>query len=294
MRVISKSRLREFWEKPGHADSEGPLRAWYTHVNNKSVSWGSWGDVKAEFATASLVGDCIVYNIGGNKYRLVTRIRYPSQTVFTLKVMTHAEYDEDRWKAECGCFESPPPEGKEVRAIVSNTPETTIGQPAVTEPARALGRPNGTEKRRTVEMATTKAFRLKGRNRDSYLDLVLDFPLASIQSRKHLQRAQQVIDRLLATGKLDGGEQLYLDALSDLVAAYEDAHHAIEPASDADMLRHFMDAKGVTQAQISRETGLAKSSISEVLAGKKPFSRQMIRTLAEYFHIERSVLAGNL
>lgn len=49
-----------------------------------------------------------MFNIGGNKYRLVTRILYPSQKVFVLKVMTHEEYDEDKWKEECGCYEPPP------------------------------------------------------------------------------------------------------------------------------------------------------------------------------------------
>ncbi|HBO46257.1 MAG TPA: hypothetical protein DD670_20495 [Planctomycetaceae bacterium] len=107
MRVIAKSRLRQFWELPAHKDSEGPLRAWYTHVNNKTVSWRSWGDVKADFGAASLVGNCVVFNIGGNKYRLVTRVLYPSQKVFILKIMTHSEYDRDRWKEECG-RQSPP------------------------------------------------------------------------------------------------------------------------------------------------------------------------------------------
>jgi mRNA interferase HigB len=108
MRVISKARLRRFWESPGHDDSEGPLRAWYTHVNSKTVSWQSWGDVKAEFGNASIVGSCVVFNIGVNKYRLVTRILYPSQKAFVLKVMTHAEYDENKWIDECGCFTPPP------------------------------------------------------------------------------------------------------------------------------------------------------------------------------------------
>lgn len=106
MRVISKARLKEFWSQ--HEDAEGPLRAWYAHVNSKTVSWQSWADVKADFATASIVGNCVVFNIGGNKYRLVTRILYPSQKVFVLKVMTHEEYDEDKWKQECGCYEPPP------------------------------------------------------------------------------------------------------------------------------------------------------------------------------------------
>ncbi len=143
-------------------------------------------------------------------------------------------------------------------------------------------------------MSTKTKFGLKGKNRDAYLELVSAFPLASIRSDEHLNEAQQVMDRLLAQGELDDGEETYLDALSDLVAVYEDEHHAIEPASDADMLRHLLEAKSVTQAQLSQESGIAKSTISEVLAGKKPFSRQMIRKLADYFQVDVSVLASNL
>ena len=108
MRVISKARLKQFWETPGYEDSEGPLRAWYSHVNSKTVTWQSWGNVKAEFGTASLVGNCVVFNIGGNKYRLITRVLYPSQKVFILRVMTHKEYDEGKWKKACGCFTPSP------------------------------------------------------------------------------------------------------------------------------------------------------------------------------------------
>ena len=143
-------------------------------------------------------------------------------------------------------------------------------------------------------MATKTKFGLKGKSRDSYLELVLSFPLASIKSDEQLEGAQEVMDRLLAKATMDPGEAMYLDALSDLVAAYEDEHHAIEPASDADMLRHLMDAKGVTQAQLHQGTGIAKSTISEVLAGKKSFSRRMIRKLADYFHVDVSVLAANI
>ena len=53
--------------------------------------------MKASFASASIIGDCIVINVGGNKYRLISRIRYATQKVFVLKVMTHGEYDEDKW-----------------------------------------------------------------------------------------------------------------------------------------------------------------------------------------------------
>jgi len=126
------------------------------------------------------------------------------------------------------------------------------------------------------------------------VELVLDFPLASIKSDEHLAEAQRVMDRLLACERLDEGEATYLDALSDLVGAYEDEHHAIEPASDADMLRHLMEARGVSQMQLSRETGLPRSTISEVLSGKKPYSRKLMRVLANYFHVDISVLAANI
>jgi mRNA interferase HigB len=112
MRVISISRLRDFWGNRAFADSEGPLRAWHTHVNSWTVDWQSWGDVKADYASASLVGRCVVFNIGGKKYRLITRILYAKHRVYILRVMTHAEYDEDKWKEECHCFE--PTQGKKV------------------------------------------------------------------------------------------------------------------------------------------------------------------------------------
>jgi HTH-type transcriptional regulator/antitoxin HigA len=142
-------------------------------------------------------------------------------------------------------------------------------------------------------MVVKTKFRLKGVNRDSYLELVMAFPLASIKFDEQLQEAQKVMDQLLARGELDDGAEMYLDALSDLVAAYENENYPIEPASDADMLRHLMEAKGVTQGQLSREARIPKSSISEVLAGKKPFSRRLIRKLADYFRVDPSVLAAN-
>lgn len=161
--------------------------------------------------------------------------------------------------------------------------------------AAALNRTNSrAAQERKWLMATKTEFTLRGKGRDSYLELVVAFPLASIQSDKHLAMTQRVMDRLLAKGKLDRGQEIYLDALSDLVATYEDKHHQIAPASDADMLRHLMEAKGVTQTQLSQHTNLPKSSISEILAGRKSFSRQMIRKLADYFKIDVSILTANI
>lgn len=142
-------------------------------------------------------------------------------------------------------------------------------------------------------MASKTKFKLKAKDRDSYLELVQAFPLVSIGSDEHLKVASDTIDQLMVKGSLDHGEDMYLNALSDLIATYEDRHHDIEPASDADMLRHLLESKGVTQSEVCSATRLPKSSLSEVLSGKKQFSRQMIRSLAGYFQIDPSVLTAN-
>jgi mRNA interferase HigB len=104
--VISKSRLREFWQTPAHADSAGPLAAWYRHVS--AANWTKSSDVKADFSYVDFVGNCAVFNVSGNKYRLVARILYQSHKVFILRVMTHKQYDEKSWVKDCGCHKQPP------------------------------------------------------------------------------------------------------------------------------------------------------------------------------------------
>ncbi|MCA9094918.1 MAG: helix-turn-helix domain-containing protein [Planctomycetaceae bacterium] len=142
-------------------------------------------------------------------------------------------------------------------------------------------------------MASSSSFTLRGKSRDTYLELVMKFPLASIKNEMHLAAAQKVLDRLITRSTHDSGEATYIETLSDLIATYEDLHHPIPSASDAEMLRHLLDAQGISQIQLSRAAGIARSSISEVLAGKKPFSKQMIRKLADYFKIDPAILAGN-
>ena len=128
---------------------------------------------------------------------------------------------------------------------------------------------------------------------DSYLKLVKEFPLISIKSDEQLVAAQAMIDRLLTKEKLDGGKEMYLEALSDLVAPYEDVHYPIPPAADGDMLRHLMEAKRVTPAELHRHTRIPKTMIGNILAGKKPFTRNLIKILADFFQVSPSVLASN-
>jgi mRNA interferase HigB len=104
MWVVSLKRLREFWQR--HPAAHVPLRAWYDQT--AAARWRNFGQLRTTFTTADLVGDCTVFNIGGNKFRLVTRVFYSSHKVYVLRVMTHAEYDREDWPSQCGCHKPPP------------------------------------------------------------------------------------------------------------------------------------------------------------------------------------------
>jgi len=104
MRVISKKKLRDFWSV--QANSRRTLEAWYRRL--MAADWTSYQDLTREIPSADIVGDCVVFNIRRNDFRLIARIRFHSHLVYVLKVMTHAEYDRSDWKSECGCFTSPP------------------------------------------------------------------------------------------------------------------------------------------------------------------------------------------
>jgi mRNA interferase HigB len=105
VRVISTRTLREY-VAAGHADAATPLFAWAKAV--KAARWAKFADVRRTLNSADAVGDCVVFNVGGNNYRLVARIRYAAEKVFVLRVMTHAVYDRVNWADECGCHTPPP------------------------------------------------------------------------------------------------------------------------------------------------------------------------------------------
>ena len=93
MRVIALSTLRTFWGgKRAYADRE-PTLAWYRHVLR--AEWRAPGEVKRDFGTASILRDGrVVFNIAGNKYRLVVWINYPYRVVYIRFIGTHAQYDK--------------------------------------------------------------------------------------------------------------------------------------------------------------------------------------------------------
>ena len=87
-------QLREFWAT--HPDAEGPLRSWYRVV--KQARWLRFTDVRAFYRSADHVGKFTVFNIAGNKYRLITVIHFNTGWVYVRQVLTHADYTRMRWK----------------------------------------------------------------------------------------------------------------------------------------------------------------------------------------------------
>ena len=90
MRIIAVRTLRSFWEANG--DAEEPLKAWFREA--KAADWATPHDVKASYGHASVIGDNrIVFNIAGNKYRLIVKFNYPYRIGYVRFIGTHAEYD---------------------------------------------------------------------------------------------------------------------------------------------------------------------------------------------------------
>lgn len=112
MRVIAKPRIREFWEsRKDNTERERARRAllaWYKLV--EKVHCGNWAELKETFGSVDRVGNCIVFDIAGNQYRLIARIFFGpgSSRLYILKVMDHGEYDKQDWIHDCGCHKPPP------------------------------------------------------------------------------------------------------------------------------------------------------------------------------------------
>ena len=93
MHVISRRALQVFWEE--YPDSGDPLKAWYKII--KATRYQSYSHLKATFRSVDKVGNKYVFNIGGNKYRLITAIHFNTARVYVRAVLTHEEYDNGGW-----------------------------------------------------------------------------------------------------------------------------------------------------------------------------------------------------
>ena len=125
MRIISKSRLAAFWEgrKADSAVAERDLIAWYKLT--EGASWGNFGQLKQTFGSADQVGNCVVFDVGNNRFRLIGRVNYRRGIIYVLDVMDHRRYDRKRWIDDCGCRRPPP----KPPSAPPTTPEPTTRRP---------------------------------------------------------------------------------------------------------------------------------------------------------------------
>jgi mRNA interferase HigB len=96
MRVISRKRLREFWER--HPKAKAPLEEWY-RVTRKA-KWKKFADVRAVYPSADAVNQFVVFNIRGNNFRLIGFLDYEYEILFVRFVLTHKEYEKGKWKKD--------------------------------------------------------------------------------------------------------------------------------------------------------------------------------------------------
>ena len=94
MKIISNSALRAFAAE--HPQADAPLKGWRRVVEKNR--YANWSDLKASFNSVDRVGDLVVFDIGGNKYRLISYIRFEKQIVHIKAVFTHQEDDKGAWK----------------------------------------------------------------------------------------------------------------------------------------------------------------------------------------------------
>jgi mRNA interferase HigB len=93
MRIISKKTLKDFYEQSRYIDSKNALEAWHKEV--LKLDWENPNEVKEMYRSASVIGnEKIIFNIAGNKYRLIVTVNYYAKIVFIKFIGTHKQYDK--------------------------------------------------------------------------------------------------------------------------------------------------------------------------------------------------------
>jgi len=94
MHIISRKALREFWER--YPESQSPLSRWYTII--RKTDFKDFNELTRTFPSADWVEGLIVFNLGGNRYRLIAAIHFNRGRIYIRHVLTHADYDQGAWK----------------------------------------------------------------------------------------------------------------------------------------------------------------------------------------------------
>lgn len=134
-------------------------------------------------------------------------------------------------------------------------------------------------------MSTTKDAEQKLPRR--FAELVLSMPPRAITDEAHYDDAVEMIDRLMASGKLTKGQELYLETLVQLVQVYESRHHAIDTSEIAgiDALRHLLAENDMNASDLARLLGVHASMGSKILKGERSLTLKHLRKLAERFKV---------
>jgi HTH-type transcriptional regulator/antitoxin HigA len=123
---------------------------------------------------------------------------------------------------------------------------------------------------------------------NGYFELVRRFPLRPIRSKKELDGATAVIDDLISR-TLSPEEGDYLDVLSDLVEKYESEHYAIPDANPIQVLQFFIEDRQTSQRAVATGSGIAVSTMSQILSGQRPMNLDHMQKLASYFGVDVAV-----
>lgn len=123
----------------------------------------------------------------------------------------------------------------------------------------------------------------------SYPDLLRRTRPELISDQRSYERTLRVVESLVRKSRLTKAERKLLDLLAKLVDDYEESIDPTPVVAPADMLQHLIAANGTTQAELARQTRIARSTISEILKGKRAIGVENAFRLAEFFHVEPSL-----
>jgi HTH-type transcriptional regulator/antitoxin HigA len=148
---------------------------------------------------------------------------------------------------------------------------------------------NAGKKREPVGVAEPSARKQRALVSDRYLELVRSCPLRVIRNEEAYDQAIDTLNDLSDRGAdRTPDETEYLLALAVFVEKYEDEHDPIPPASGADMLRALMEARQITGSDVAAGSGLAVTTISDLLDGKRRFTLEHVERLARFFQVKPS------
>ena len=119
----------------------------------------------------------------------------------------------------------------------------------------------------------------------AYQSLLLDFTPRPIRNAREYKRTLRQVEQLMRKPKLSRAEGELLELLATLVEQYESIEHPTPKASQPALLAHLIDARGTSQAELARQSGVPRSVITNVLKGRRKLSQANIARLAKHFHV---------